>query len=48
MSDVMAAKDNYTGSLDNLPDRARIAKGLVGYVAFATFLGFDFALLGIV
>jgi hypothetical protein len=47
MSDVIAAKDNYTGSIDNLPDRARLAKGLVGYVAFATLLGFDFALIGI-
>jgi hypothetical protein len=47
MSDVVTAKDNYTGSLDNLPDRDRLAKGLVGYMAFATLLGFDFALLGI-
>lgn len=48
ISDGIAAKDKYIESLDKVPDRARIAKGLAGYGAFVVFTGLDFALLGFV
>jgi hypothetical protein len=47
ISDVISHKDDYLESLDNVPDRARVTKGLAGYGAFVALTGVDLALLGI-